>query len=115
MLVGSARPGVGFRSEAIVFNDTTTGMIGRAVWTDEDGSHIYSELHGQGDSKENKITGTFVGGTGRYRGATGNYQFSWRFVLQNDEGTVQGQSTGLSGRVRLGSQQQNDSGQAPQS
>ena len=53
----------------------------------------------------NKITGTFVGGTGRYAGVTGDYEFSWRFMLENEDGTVQGQSVGLKGRVRLNNQQ----------
>jgi hypothetical protein len=105
VLEGPSRPGVGFRSEAIVFNDTATGMIGRAVWTDENGDQAYSELLGEGTAKNNKITGTFVGGTGRYSGATGTYEFSWRFVLENEEGLIQGQSMGLNGRVRLDSQQ----------
>lgn len=105
VLEGPSRPGVGFRSEAIVFSDTATGMIGRSVWTDEHGDQVYSELLGEGTAKDNKITGTFVGGTGRYSGATGTYEFSWRFVLEDEEGLVQGQSTGLHGRVRLDSQQ----------
>ena len=105
VLEGPSRPGVGFRSEAIVFSDTATGMVGRAVWTDENGDQAYSELLGEGTAKNNKITGTFVGGTGRYSGATGTYEFSWRFVLENEEGLVQGQSKGLRGRVRLDSQQ----------
>src|SRR5262249_6207873 len=102
VLAGPSRPGVGFRSEAIVFSDTVTGMVGRAVWTDEHGDQAYSELRGEGTASNNKIIGTFVGGTGRYSGATGSYEFSWRFVLENEDGAVQGQSLGLKGRVRVG-------------
>jgi hypothetical protein len=105
MLAGRSRPGVGFRSEAIVFNDNATGLIGRAVWTDEHGDQAYSELRGEGTTQNNKITGTFVGGTGRYSGVTGSYEFSWRFVTENEDGTLQGQSMGLNGRARLDSQQ----------
>jgi hypothetical protein len=105
VLAGPSRPGVGFRSEAIVFSDTATGLVGRAVWTDEHGDQAYSELVGQGTANDNKITGTFVGGTGRYSGATGTYEFSWRFILENEDGAVQGQSIGLKGRVRVDSQQ----------
>jgi hypothetical protein len=92
---------VGFQSEAIVFNDSATGMLGRAVWTDEHGDHVYSELQGSGTASNNKITGTFVAGTGRYTGVTGTYDFSWRFVLADEEGNVQGQSMGLTGRAKL--------------
>jgi hypothetical protein len=102
VLAGSKGVGVGFRSEAVLFNDTATGMIGRAVWTDEHGDQVFSELQGEGTSAENKISGTFVGGTGRYQGATGTYAFSWRFVIENEDGVVEGQSIGLNGRVRVG-------------
>jgi hypothetical protein len=102
-LAGPSRPDLAFRSEAIVFTDTATGLIGRAVWTDEKGDQAISELRGEGTAKNNKIVGTFVGGTGRYSGATGTYEFSWRFVIENDDGVVQGQSMALHGRVRTDS------------
>ena len=102
LLAGPARPAVGFRAEAIVLNDSATGMLGRAVWTDEHGDQAYSELRGEGTETGNRIVGTFIGGTGRYSGATGTYEFSWRFVLQTEDGTVQGQSIGLKGRVQVG-------------
>ena len=113
VLSGESRPSVGFRSQAIVFNDNATGMIGRAVWTDENGDQVFSELQGQGTASNNKITGTFVGGTGRYSGATGTYDFSWRFLLADEEGNVQGQSMGLSGRVRVSGQQLGSAEGAP--
>jgi hypothetical protein len=105
VLAGPSRPAVGFRSEAIVFNDSVTGLIGRAVWTSENGDEAYSELRGDGTATNNNIVGTFVGGSGRYAEVTGNYEFSWRFMLENEDGTVQGQSVGLKGRVRLSNQQ----------
>ena len=102
LLAGPSRPGAGFQAEAIVLNDSATGMVGRAVWTDERGDHVYSELRGEGTATGNRLFGTFLGGTGRYSGATGSYEFSWRFVLEAEDGTVQGQSLGLKGRVRVG-------------
>lgn len=105
VLAGQSRPAVGFRSEAIVFNDSATGMVGRAVWTDEHGDQAFSELRGEGTGTRNTITGTFVGGTGRYAGATGTYEFSWRFLIENEDGVVEGQSIGLEGRVRAASPQ----------
>ena len=71
LLAGPARPAVGFRAEAVVLNDSATGLIGRAVWTDDRGDQIYSELKGDGNTTGNKLSGTFIGGTGRYNGATG--------------------------------------------
>jgi hypothetical protein len=105
LLAGPLRPAVGFRAEALVLNDTTTGLVGRAVWTDDRGDQVFSELKGNGDSTGNKIIGRFVGGTGRYSGASGGYEFSWRFVLETEDGTVQGQSMGLSGTIHVGSAQ----------
>jgi hypothetical protein len=87
----------------IVLNDSETGMLGRAVWTDEHGDQAWSELRGEGNKTTNRIVGTFVGGTGRYSGATGTYEFSWKFLLENEDGNVQGESIGLKGRVRVGS------------
>jgi hypothetical protein len=103
VLAGPSRPAVGFRAEAIVLNDSATGMVGRAVWTDERGDQAYSELRGEGTATGNRIVGTFLGGTGRFNGVTGTYEFSWRFVLESEDGSVQGQSVGLKGRVHLGS------------
>jgi hypothetical protein len=102
VLSGSARPAVGFRAEAIVLNDTLTGLVGRAVWTDERGDQVFSELRGETTAAGNRLVGTFIGGSGRYAGATGTYEFSWRFLIEAEDGTVQGQSMGLKGRVRAG-------------
>jgi hypothetical protein len=101
VLRGASRPGVGFRAHAVVLNDSVTGMIGRAVWTDAHGDQVYSELAGPpGPPQTSRIVGKFIGGSGRYVGATGAYAFSWRFLLEAEDGTVQGQSLGLKGQVR---------------
>ena len=105
LLAGPGRPGVGFRAEVVALVDSATGMVGRAVWTDENGDQAYSELRGEGTAAGNRIEGTFVGGTGRYAGATGTYEFSWQYVLEAEDGTVQGRSSGLKGRVRVGQPQ----------
>ena len=115
LLAGPSRPAVGFRAEAIVFNDTETGMVGRAVWTDEHGDEAFSELRGTGTASNNKILGTFLGGTGRYAGVTGTYEFSWRFLIENEDGNVQGQSLGLTGRVRVDSAHVTPHPRGPQS
>jgi hypothetical protein len=105
LLAGPSRPGIGFRSQAIVFNDSATGLVGRAVWTDEKGEEVFSELRGEGTTAVNKVLGSFVGGTGRYAGATGTYEFRWQFLIENEEGLVQGQSIGLKGQIRVGTPQ----------
>jgi hypothetical protein len=102
LLSGPERPALGVRAEVVVFNDSATGMIGRAVWTDDRGDQAWSELRGEGTATGNRISGTFIGGTGRFAGIAGDYTFTWRFVLETEDGTVQGQSVGLKGRVRVG-------------
>jgi hypothetical protein len=103
VLSGPSRPNLGFRAEAIVFNDSTSGMVGRAVWTDQRGDQIFSEIRGTGTKTGGKVSGTFVGGTGRYAGATGSYNFTWQFVIQTEDGNVSGRAADVSGRVRFGS------------
>ena len=100
LLSGPGRPGVGFRAELIGLSDSTSGLVARGVWTDERGDQVFSELKGEGDTQKNRITGTIVGGTGRYANVTGSYEFSWRFVLEAEDGSIQGSATGLKGRVR---------------
>jgi hypothetical protein len=102
LLSGPGRPGAGFRAEVVGLGDTATGFTGRAVWTDEAGDRVYSELRGQGTATGSRIDGTFVGGTGRYVGATGTYELSWQYVLEAEDGTVQGRAVGLKGRVHVG-------------
>jgi len=102
LMAGPGRPGVGFRSELIALVDSETGLVGRSVWTDENGEQVFSEVKGQGTAAKNHITGTILGGTGRYAGATGSYEFSWHFVIEAEDGSVQGSAVGLKGRVRRG-------------
>jgi hypothetical protein len=103
LLGGPTRPAVGFHGEAITFADDLTGMLGRAVWTDEHGDQAFSELAGRRDGERLLITGTFVGGSGRYAGATGEYAFEWHYMIESDDGRVQGRTQGLAGRVRMDS------------
>ncbi len=110
LLAGPGRPGVGFRSEVIALVDSETGLLGRSVWTDERGDQVFSELKGEGTAARNRIAGTILGGTGRYADATGTYEFSWQFVLESEDGSIQGRTVGLKGRVRPG---QTSAGESP--
>ena len=101
LLSGPERPSVGFGAEAIVLIDSATGMVGRAVWTDDRGEHVFSELTGERTGAGSHIHGTLVGGTGRYAGITGDYDFSWRVLVETEDGVVQGQSMDLKGRFRI--------------
>jgi hypothetical protein len=102
LLAGPGRPGVGFGSEVIALVDSQTGLVGRSVWTDDRGDKVYSELKGEGTAEKNRISGTILGGTGRYAGATGTYEFSWQSVIELEDGSIQGRAIDLKGRFRLG-------------
>ena len=99
LLAGPKRPGVGFRSEVIALVDSDTGLEGRSVWTDENGDQVFSELQGEGTAARSRITGKFLGGRGRYAGATGSYEFSWQWVMEAEDGTIQGRAIELKGRI----------------
>jgi hypothetical protein len=102
LLAGQGRPGAGFRAELIALGDSATGLQGRSVWTDERGDQVFSALKGEGTAAQNRITGTILGGTGRYAGITGNYEFAWQYVIEAEEGSIQGRAVGLKGRFRVG-------------
>ena len=101
LLAGPGRPGVGFHSEVVGLVDSSTGLEGRSVWTDEHGDQVFSELHGEGTAEKNRVSGTILSGTGRYAGITGSYEFSWQRVLESEEGAIQGRAVDLKGRVRI--------------
>ncbi|HUL57785.1 MAG TPA: hypothetical protein VLU43_00840 [Anaeromyxobacteraceae bacterium] len=101
LLRGERGLGVGFQVRAIAFTDDATGMLGRAVWTDEHGDQIFSELRGDPVASGRRILGTITGGTGRWVGIGGEYQFDWTYVLEAEEGRVQGRAEDLRGRARI--------------
>jgi hypothetical protein len=102
LLVGDQGLGVGFQAQAVGFTDSLSGMQGRCVWTDEHGDKVYSELKGEFVATGNHIQGTFLGGTGRFAGVTGEYSFQWQFIVESEDGTVSGRAVDLKGRARIG-------------
>jgi hypothetical protein len=102
LLTGEGRPDVGFRSDVIALVDSETGLVGRSVWTDEHGDEVFSALKGEGTVERNRIEGTILGGSGRYAGATGSYEFSWKFVIESEDGSIEGSAVDFNGRVRVG-------------
>ena len=101
-LVGEAGEADAFGVEVIGLSDTASGFDGRAVWTDERGDQLYSTLRGQPAQGGARIEGTFLGGSGRFAGAQGSYEFTWRYVLETEDGKVQGRAQGVRGRIRVG-------------
>ncbi|HJZ76979.1 MAG TPA: hypothetical protein VKE51_34850 [Vicinamibacterales bacterium] len=90
----------GFTGEAIGFDDGTSLTTGRAVWIDGAGDRIFSALRGGPMLTGRHITGTITGGTGRWNGVTGEYEFTWQYVVSGDGASIQGRSVDLRGRLR---------------
>jgi hypothetical protein len=92
----------GFRCEAMGFDDGENLSVGECLWTDDQGDQIFCKLKGQAIATGRHITGTITGGTGRYAGITGEFEFDWQYVVQGPDGTIQGRTVGLKGKVRPG-------------
>jgi len=92
--------GRGFQVEAIAFADNQTGGEGRFVWTDARGDQVFGKLKGDTAAAGRHILGTIEGGTGGYARLEGEYDFEWMYVVDSEEGRIQGRATGLKGRVR---------------
>jgi len=90
----------GFRGEAIGFDDGQGLSVGRSVWTDENGDRLFSRLKGEAVQTGKRVVGTITGGTGRYAGLSGEYSFTWQYVVSAEDGLIQGRAIGLAGRVR---------------
>lgn len=92
----------GFRGEVIGFDDGAGLIAGRVVWTDERGDQIYSGIFGDAlVAASRQLRGTITGGTGRYAGLTGEYEFRWQNLLQLEDDAVSGRAVDLRGRVRM--------------
>jgi hypothetical protein len=95
----------GFRGEAIGFDDGQGLSMGRCVWTDERGDRLFSRLRGESVQTGRRFTGTITGGTGRYAGLSGEYSFTWQYVIAAEDGAggIQGRAVGLTGRIQRAS------------
>jgi hypothetical protein len=103
LLEGKQRLKRGFKADLIGFFDSLKGMQGCSVWTDERGDKVFSELQGDTDFPSSLISGTFLGGTGRYAHVTGEYTFKWKRLTNSEYGKVSGRVVDLQGWARLGS------------
>ena len=93
--------GKGLLGQFIGFDDGGTTLVGRAVFTDERGDHIYAAFSAQPIGSGRKATATLTGGTGRFAGIEGTFSFSWEYVLYPESSEIDGRITDLSGRTRI--------------
>lgn len=100
VLTGELGLSRGFRGEAIGFDAGGDMSSARAVWTDEHGDQIFSEIKGEPVQTGRHVVGTIKGGTGRYAGVSGQYEFTWQYVIHAEDGTIQGRTEGLKGQIR---------------
>ena len=102
VVTGGEGLGRGFQGEAIYYDDGGGVGSGRAVWTDDRGHRIYSELRGEQAATGRRVAGTITGGSGRYAGIEGEYSLTWQYVLEAEDGEIQSRTADLKGKVRLG-------------
>jgi hypothetical protein len=89
----------GYRCIIIGFDDGRGLTVGSCVWVDEHGDKIFSDLRGESVVTGKHIRGTIIGGSGRYAGLTGEFEFDWSYVIVDREGAAQGWAEKLTGRV----------------
>jgi hypothetical protein len=94
--------GRGFHGELIGYDDGRDVSVGRWVWTDDQGHRIFGELKGDLMATGRRFKAVITGGTGRYAGLGGEFDFSWQYVVAGEGAVIQGRTLGLKGRYRRG-------------
>ena len=90
-------------SECAGLWDAETGSATRCVWRTPGGEDAaYSILEGRLVEEGVRVTGHFVGGTGKLNGLTGNLSFTWSSVFRNPtDHILTGHTENLSGSYNL--------------
>ncbi len=102
VLETSQGPIPSFDTDCVGFADDRTGSTGRCVWIGTSGDEIYVELKGSGMGGFGPTRGTFIGGTGRYEGITGGFQYEWSYsVGRGEDATLDGYTLRMAGRYSL--------------
>jgi hypothetical protein len=93
--------GRGFLGEVIGFDDGGALLVGRGVLTDEKGDRIYWSLKAEPVGTGRKAAGTITGGTGRYAGLEGTFEFTWQYVVDAGADEISGRIANIEGRTRV--------------
>jgi hypothetical protein len=92
-------------SECIGLADSITGVVGRCTWKDLDGPEIYLTIQSDKLQQGSQVTGTIVGGSGKFAGISGDLSFNWSSVITQTDAdgsvNVTGQTRNLAGSYRL--------------
>lgn len=73
-----------FETDCIAFADEQSSGS-RCVWTDPLGDQLFVSIQGTGLAGMGRSRGTFVGGTGRYEGIQGNFNFDWNYNVSGGQ------------------------------
>jgi hypothetical protein len=90
----------GFYSEVIGFDDGEALLVGRIVLVDDRSDRIFCTFRAEPIGNGRHATATIVGGSGRFEGLTGEFSFSWQYVVDVGEGRVSLRSVDVAGRTR---------------
>ena len=90
-------------SECAGLWDAQTGSATRCVWRDPGGEDAaYCLLEGRLVEEGVRVTGQFVGGTGKLKGLSGNLSFTWTSVFRDPaDHILTGHTENLSGSYKL--------------
>jgi len=102
----SLKTGIGqnkdYWSDCVGLWDSRAGSSARCVWRDLEGQRAYVVISGPVIKEGALETGEFVGGTGKLKGLTGGFTFSWSSLFRDrDEGILTGQTEDIQGTYRI--------------
>ncbi len=91
-----------FETDCVFFSTARKGGGGQCVWTGATGDQIYVDLSSQGPAGFGRARGVFAGGTGRFEGLTGSFEFEWNYsVGPGTDALLDGHSVQMRGRYKL--------------
>jgi hypothetical protein len=89
-------------AECVGLSDSAAGSSARCVWRSLKGDKAYSVLRGEPLEEGQRVSGEFVGGTGRLKEITGTFTFTWISTFTDkSQNTFTGHTKDLKGSYRV--------------
>ena len=89
-------------AECVGLSDSVAGSTARCVWRSMENEKVFIILEGRPFKKGVKVTGEFIGGTGKLQGIEGKFAFTWFSVFTNkNQGIFTGHTKDLAGSYRI--------------